>query len=442
MSRRFAVLVGGLLLLGTTSVRAQDAISGQTYGAGVHAYFTGDYRRAHDLLTSAIATAASDPRFYYFRGLCYLKLGREDEAKQDFQKGAKLETTDPDKVYNVSKALERVQGGGRSVLEQYRAEARLLAFKRSEELRKARYEQLRREETRVLQQQATGAPGAAGQPAPTPPDVTFGEQGVPKPVPARPAVPGPEKAPGVAAPAVPAPPPEDPFATEPAKAPAAPTAPAGVKTPAPAHGHALEKKPLMEPKIPAKEVPPPEGVEADPFAMPFAPGPAPAAAKPPAAAKEPAAEADPFAPAPIDEKTAAKKALDKKAAEDAVVGRPEAAGTASKTKKPAAAKEPAEEGDLFAPSGAATKKSTPKKGPSSSKKAPAATEPAADEADPFATDAPPAAGKSSTKKATSTKRGTPKKAAGPAAQDAEDPFAADPAADEAPAAGKNRPNKK
>ena len=40
------------------------------------------------------------------------------------------------------------------LLEQHRAEARLLAFQRSEELRKARYEAIRREESRVLQQQA------------------------------------------------------------------------------------------------------------------------------------------------------------------------------------------------------------------------------------------------------------------------------------------------
>ena len=57
------------------------------YGAGVHAYYAGDYSRAHELLTSAIGPAATtrDPRMYYFRGLCYLRLGRDEEAKQDFE---------------------------------------------------------------------------------------------------------------------------------------------------------------------------------------------------------------------------------------------------------------------------------------------------------------------------------------------------------------------
>ena len=109
------------------------------------------------LLTSVIASAANDPRALYFRGLTCLRLGREDEAKQDFQQGGKLEAKDLERTYNVSRALERIQGPDRMLLEQFRAEARALEFQRAEQLRKDRYEALRREEERVLQQQAAGA---------------------------------------------------------------------------------------------------------------------------------------------------------------------------------------------------------------------------------------------------------------------------------------------
>ena len=76
MSRRLAVLAGALLWLSITPLYAQNPVSQETFGAGVHAYFSGDYRRAFDLLTSIIDTSADDPRAYYFRGLSLVHLGR------------------------------------------------------------------------------------------------------------------------------------------------------------------------------------------------------------------------------------------------------------------------------------------------------------------------------------------------------------------------------
>ena len=176
--RRLAVLVGGpiLLLLCIAPVRAQDAVSSQTYGTGVHAYFAGDYRRAYELLTSAIGpnSTSRDPRMYYFCALTFLRLGRDDEAKQDFQQGAKLEMTNTDQTYNISRALERVQGAERQHLEQYRVTARIVAQQQSEEQNRARYEQQKREESRVLLNQSQPSSAVPGPAAP-PPDVPFGE---------------------------------------------------------------------------------------------------------------------------------------------------------------------------------------------------------------------------------------------------------------------------
>ena len=112
-------------------------------------------------MTAAIAAGSRDPRVYYFHGLAYLKFGRTPEAEMDFRKGAELESRDVNKYYNVGRALERVQGSDRQLLETYRVQARIAVYKESEKIRKARYETIHREEARVLQQQA--AEGAAPQ---------------------------------------------------------------------------------------------------------------------------------------------------------------------------------------------------------------------------------------------------------------------------------------
>src|SRR3990172_8702368 len=159
MYRRLAVLAGGLALLCTTPLSAQDAVLGQMYGSGVHAYFSRDYRQAYDHLTSAVDAGTTDPRCYYFPGLCFLQLGREEEAKIDFEKAARLEAEDINKFYNVSRAMERIQGSTRLLVEQYRVQARMEAMKRADELREQRYGALREAERRVLETQAPAAPG-------------------------------------------------------------------------------------------------------------------------------------------------------------------------------------------------------------------------------------------------------------------------------------------
>src|SRR5262249_35559113 len=103
---------GGLL--------ADDVLLGQIYGTGVHSFNQGDFVGAYNALSSAIKGGTNDPRAYYFRGLTYLKLGRDDEAKADFEKGAELEVADSANEFPVNRSLERIQGKPRQVLEYYR----------------------------------------------------------------------------------------------------------------------------------------------------------------------------------------------------------------------------------------------------------------------------------------------------------------------------------
>ena len=160
------ILTGGILLASVASLHADDGAMEKMYGNGVHAFFSGDHALAHDCLSRAIDAQSKDPRCFYFRGLAYLAMGREPEAKADFASASDLEADDVYKFYNVSKALQRVQGKSRMTIEQYRVKARLKAAVEAQKLRQARYEQLRAAEARVLQEQAAAAP--IEMPAPRP----------------------------------------------------------------------------------------------------------------------------------------------------------------------------------------------------------------------------------------------------------------------------------
>ena len=156
-----SILAGGIFLVAATPLLAENGALDKMYGNGVHAFFSSDYAKAHECLSRAIDAKSKDPRCFYFRGLAYLKLGREPEARSDFAAAADLEAVDAYKFYNVSKALQRVQGKSRTVVEQYRAKARLKAAAREAKLRRARYEELRATEARILQQQAKATPAKA-----------------------------------------------------------------------------------------------------------------------------------------------------------------------------------------------------------------------------------------------------------------------------------------
>ena len=80
MSRSVFFLVAGWVLVSSAPLVAQDAVLGQIYGKGVHAYFGQDYLKAHEEFTSAIDGHTQDPRCFYFRGLTLLKLGRPQDG--------------------------------------------------------------------------------------------------------------------------------------------------------------------------------------------------------------------------------------------------------------------------------------------------------------------------------------------------------------------------
>jgi len=158
MYRKLAMLiVAGLVCVLNMPSTGQEGIVSQLYGNGVHAYFAGQYEEAYEFFSSAIQAGTRDPRIYYFRGLTYLKLGRPEEAQQDFVKGAELETADVNQLYPIGRALQRVQGKHRLMLEQYREEARLTAWNRQRAAEKARYQGLRQRVQEGLRQQAEGA---------------------------------------------------------------------------------------------------------------------------------------------------------------------------------------------------------------------------------------------------------------------------------------------
>ncbi|HEX4129471.1 MAG TPA: hypothetical protein VHZ24_05465 [Pirellulales bacterium] len=134
-----AALVLSIASLAMASDPAVDGILGRAEPA----FFAGDYYGAFQQLAAAEQIGATDPRIYYFRGLCELYLGRSPDAQRDFQRGAQLEQRNPGAIGEVSKSLERVQGYSRRILEAYRAPARAAAVRQAETLRREAFAAIR-----------------------------------------------------------------------------------------------------------------------------------------------------------------------------------------------------------------------------------------------------------------------------------------------------------
>lgn len=166
-----------------TAHAADNEIIDQLYGSGVHAYFAGDFRSAYEHLTAAIQAETRDPRAYYFRGLALLRLGRPEQAEKDLAQGAALEADDEGKVFDVNRALRRVQGSARLLLEQFRHQARVQAEvrRRQEDLR--RFGRIQENEPRILISPQVG-PG--GQPVTVDPFSEDDLQVKPQPAPPSP----------------------------------------------------------------------------------------------------------------------------------------------------------------------------------------------------------------------------------------------------------------
>ena len=133
------VAIGAALMTPGEPAVAQDAVLEKLYGTGVHAFYAGDYMKAHKYFTMAIDAGTKDPRPFYFRGLAYMRLGRAEEAELDFTQGANLEMADINQFYPVAASLARVQGGNRVMLEQRRTEARLANYEKALRERNIRF---------------------------------------------------------------------------------------------------------------------------------------------------------------------------------------------------------------------------------------------------------------------------------------------------------------
>ena len=123
----------------TAAVAQEDGVLNRLYGSGVHAYNSGDYLGAYDYLTDAIDTGLLDPRAHYFRGLCYLKLGRREQAEQEFIAAARRELQMGNVTPAVDRSLLRIQGPDRYVLEGARIEVQRVRAQQQSRMNRKRF---------------------------------------------------------------------------------------------------------------------------------------------------------------------------------------------------------------------------------------------------------------------------------------------------------------
>lgn len=298
MARNVKVVTAAFLLCLASAVgaHAQDSVLADLYGRGVHAYYSYQYDQAADYLVAAIDQGSQDPRVHYYLGLVFHATGRSQEAEAEFKRGAQLEATSTDRLFDVGRALQRVQGPIRLEIENHRSAARIAARRLQQQRARARYGDLERAEQEGALRRRPGAAPAAppgGEPPAELPPADVEEMPLEEP----PA----EQPPAEAAPVE-----DDPFAVEPAppsaRPPAEPAAPAQPSQPAPSDdpfGAPAETPAADDPfggaAEPAGEQPAgddPFGAPAQPPAeTPAADDPFGAPAQPPA--EEPA-EGDPF----------------------------------------------------------------------------------------------------------------------------------------------------
>ncbi len=180
--RHVAILFSSLCVFASGTVFGQDPLD-ELYGQAVHSYFRGDIPRATELLNDVIAAGTSDPRAYFFRGLCEVRSsGAVESGTPDFEKGAQLEVAGK-KVVNVGKSLERIQGHARIEIERVRTKTRLASRAKMLEMQRNRYEETKREAI-VVPPKGYAPPAAPPKSAPNNPFETDSglTRGEPKPM--------------------------------------------------------------------------------------------------------------------------------------------------------------------------------------------------------------------------------------------------------------------
>ena len=111
----------------------------QTFGQGMHYFKAQDFLTAYEKFTQCIENQSKNPSVYYFRGLTLMNLGREDDAKLDFQAGANLEICSTNDVQKqIGYDLQFVQGEIRLMLENYRTDAKLIAYQNARKIEASR----------------------------------------------------------------------------------------------------------------------------------------------------------------------------------------------------------------------------------------------------------------------------------------------------------------
>jgi hypothetical protein len=108
-----------------TPVEAADPLTADKhYATGLNRYFARRYADAEKDFEQAVENNGQDARFYYFLGLSRLMQNKRREALADFEQGALLEQQDRPGQVAVSKALERIQGTVRQIINEVRERAR------------------------------------------------------------------------------------------------------------------------------------------------------------------------------------------------------------------------------------------------------------------------------------------------------------------------------
>ena len=139
-----------LVVLGAASVRAQDRTVARWYGEGVHAFYDGDNASAERWLRKVVERTPDDPRPYYFLGLALLGQQQDEAGREAIAQGAAIEATRAAMAFDMSKALLRVQGRGRLLIEQAREKARRDRAAAAAARARVRYEQRKAAEQLTL----------------------------------------------------------------------------------------------------------------------------------------------------------------------------------------------------------------------------------------------------------------------------------------------------
>lgn len=157
---RCSLILGFAACFAAGTSNAEEHAAAQAYGIAVSAFHLGNVQEAYDHLDALVKKKSDDPRVHFYRGLANWKLGRTKEAEADFKAAAALEAGDTVGFYNVSRALERVQGKERLAIEGYRRAAKKAATEKLEAEREARRKQLHINEPQVIEKAQPGARNA------------------------------------------------------------------------------------------------------------------------------------------------------------------------------------------------------------------------------------------------------------------------------------------